>query len=544
MSGPTAVGSTPRWVRAQGSGGRVDLRWDARRPRWLMLFLLPLLHGLLGSAAFAQGRRFALLVGENRGVASDELLRFAEVDAQRVRDVLVEVGGVGAEDAIVLAGADAAALRRALSALSLAMVKATAEGPNDRLYVYVSSHAKDGLLHLAGTELPLQELVDFVKRAPVRVGLLVVDACESGVLARLKGLSPREGSSRRVEASGVEGRVLISASGADEYAQESEALGGSTFTHHLVTGLRGAADASRDGRVTLEEAYAWAWARTIEATFGSVGGVQRPAYSVELSGQGQLVLSEPVAARARLTLDVAAAGRWLVVAASSGMLVAEVDKGDGPVSLALAPGRYVLRLRTARGLLERGVSLAAVGEVVVRGADLERASLVSSARKGDAEGAMAISLGGCVSSGLVRGLSVQPGIELRLRRDAHLAGPLNQFVLSLQGRDGAARDGSFHQTEVELRIGVAHRFVWSRASLATGVELGPLLVAQSLLPNATSRTGLGLAGAAALELRARLSGPVEAHALATAGGALLRTIVSGAVVAPRVGLSLGLVVGF
>ena len=54
----------------------------------------------------------------------------------------------------------------------------------------------------------------------------------------------------RLEASGVEGRVLISASGANEYAQESDALQGSYFTHYLVTGLRGAADTSRDTRET------------------------------------------------------------------------------------------------------------------------------------------------------------------------------------------------------------------------------------------------------------------------------------------------------
>ncbi|HEY3381328.1 MAG TPA: hypothetical protein VGK32_06130 [Vicinamibacterales bacterium] len=40
---------------------------------------------------------------------------------------------------------------------------------------------------------------------------------------------------------------------ADEAAQESERLGGSFFTHYLISGMRGAADLSGDGRVTLNE---------------------------------------------------------------------------------------------------------------------------------------------------------------------------------------------------------------------------------------------------------------------------------------------------
>ena len=39
--------------------------------------------------------------------------------------------------------------------------------------------------------------------------------------------------------------VLLTSSGADELSQESRALAGSVFTHHLVSGLRGAADDER-----------------------------------------------------------------------------------------------------------------------------------------------------------------------------------------------------------------------------------------------------------------------------------------------------------
>jgi hypothetical protein len=512
---------------------------SARRERGAFLFSihLALLSLLVAAPAFAEGRRFGLVVGENRGLAAEEQLRFAESDARRVKEALVDVGGFSAQDVTAVTGADATALRTALTRLREAM----GPGPHDRLVIYVSSHSGDGMLHLAGTELPLQELVDFMKTAPVQVGLLVVDACQSGKLTRLKGLKATDPPAMRVEASGVEGRVLISASGANEYAQESDALQGSYFTHYLVTGLRGAADASRDGKVTLDEVYGWAWARTIEATFSSLGGVQRPAFSVDLRGAGQLVLAEPQRSVSRLTLDVRAPGRWLVVSEATGNVFADVDKGEGPVSLALPGGTYRVQLRVPDGVMERVVAVPSSGGVTLSGGDLEQASLLRVARKGGEETRLVISAAAGLSSGLVLGLSAQPGAEVRVRRDGYLLGPLNQLTASFGWRDGSAI--SFHQTELELRLGTGHRFAWSAGSVAIGVETGPLLILQSGLPDLSSRTSLGLALALSLEGRVKLIGPLEAFVQGTAGGAVVKKL-AGVTLAPRLGGTVGLALSF
>ena len=44
-----------------------------------------------------------------------------------------------------------------------------------------------------------------------------------------------------------------------EAAQESDRICASYFTHYLVSGFRGAADLSGDGKVTLNEAYQFAF---------------------------------------------------------------------------------------------------------------------------------------------------------------------------------------------------------------------------------------------------------------------------------------------
>jgi hypothetical protein len=65
-----------------------------------------------------------------------------------------------------------------------------------------------------------------------------------------------------------------------------------------------------------------------------------------------------------------------------------------------------------------------------------------------------------------------------------------------------------------------------------------LLVLQRDLPDTTSRTSLGLAGALSLELRVKIAGPVEAFLLGTGGGAVIKKL-EGVEVAPRVAASLG-----
>jgi hypothetical protein len=56
--------------------------------------------------------------------------------------------------------------------------------------------------------------------------------------------------------------VLIASSSGVEKARESERVYGSFFTHHLVAALRGAADRSGDGVVTLTDPFAYARERT------------------------------------------------------------------------------------------------------------------------------------------------------------------------------------------------------------------------------------------------------------------------------------------
>lgn len=333
---------------------------------------LPILLALLVLApalpARAATHRLLLSIGANVGDPDDPILSYADDDAQRVRQVFVELGGVRADRASLLVDRDAGAVRQRLSELAGRIAELRAGGDDAVLVVYVSAHAKDGVLHLRGTHLPLAELRDAAKDAGARLTVLFADACESGTLARRKGgrLGPEFAVS--LEQLPLHGQVVISSSGPGESSEEWDSLKGSLFTHHLLTGLRGDADAEGDGKVSLSEAYAYAYRRTVA---GAAGAGQHPAYAWELSGTGELVLTEPVAARSALVFPAALAGRYVVASQPRPDVVAEVEKPSGrTLRLAVPPGRYLVRKRAgaSTGLVE--VELPYGGERLVRDEDL------------------------------------------------------------------------------------------------------------------------------------------------------------------------------
>ena len=121
--------------------------------------------------------------------------------------------------------------------------------------------------------------------------LLVVDACRSGAVTRVKGVRKiPEFAIKLEDRVEAEGTAMISSSTAGESSQESDRLRASFFSHHLVNALRGAADRNGDGRVTLSEAYAYSYAQTLRSS-GQTLQLQHPTYAYDVKGSGDLVLT-------------------------------------------------------------------------------------------------------------------------------------------------------------------------------------------------------------------------------------------------------------
>ncbi len=308
---------------------------------------------LATTLALAAPVRHALVVGANDGGGVLEPLRYAERDAETFADVLVELGGFDEEHVSVLYAPTAEGLREAL-----AHHAALSEVADDALFVfYYSGHADGSGLRLADEHYWFDALKHDMRAvgADVRVGLL--DACRSGSITRLKGAS-LSASLFTGQSTALEGEAWLTASSADELAQESDHLRGGFFTHYVVSGLRGAADTG-DGTVDLDELRRYTEDRVVARTGATAAGAQHPHFDFNLSGSGRVTLSDVRRASARLRLPEGLSGHIAVSRLPDGTQLAEVTKQAGTESaLALPPGRYRVRRRDGDALYDVTLEVA------------------------------------------------------------------------------------------------------------------------------------------------------------------------------------------
>ncbi|MCA1827386.1 MAG: caspase family protein [Myxococcales bacterium] len=335
---------------------------------------------LLPCAAFAQVERFAVVVGNDLGQPPDAALAYAETDAARMAGVLQEVGGVRPENLVLLRGQDAATVRRTLIAVN---ERVRTSSQQTVLVVYYSGHADAAALHLGGTLLELGELEQLVRGSAASFRLLVLDACRSGALTRVKGGAPIPPFDIRIgERVAGEGAVFLTSSSASEDSQESDEIRGSFFTHALVSGLLGAADENADGRVTLDEAYRYAYETTLRSSSRSLAGLQHPTFQYEVRGQGDLVLAT-LSAPNRAWVELPESRTWLIFAGGEdGAVVGEVGARDKSRRMNVRPGRYFVRGRGPDVLLEGTFDAPAGGVLRLDESRLVRTEYARLVRKG------------------------------------------------------------------------------------------------------------------------------------------------------------------
>src|SRR3569832_929872 len=352
---------------------RFPLRSDLRR-RGAALALAGGL-GAAGAARADELHRFALIAGNDRGGSGTRTLDYAKEDARKVWDVQTRLGNVRAEDDTLLLDGVVVWFVPALGEAEQRARAAAARGEKTALIVYYSGHARDGALRLGDSALPLAPLKARLAQAPFDVRIGIFDACQSGAMTRTKGA--RKAPAFEIDTANQQaarGMVLLTSSASDEDSQESDLIGGSYFSHHLESGLLGGADKSGDGRVTLSEAYAYAYDRTVADTAESAAGAQHPTFSYDLAGNGDLVLTDVIARREGVVFPAEApAGAYFLVD-GKGFVAAEVFKVDGAERrIALAPGRYRIKrrlpdhLRIGQVDVPRG-ELVALSEATLRDA--------------------------------------------------------------------------------------------------------------------------------------------------------------------------------
>jgi hypothetical protein len=218
-------------------------------------------------------RRLALVVAtETYGDPSLRQLRAPARDIKDLTDVLAdpEVGGFTVTSVIDKAAHE---IRLAIEEFlddrrtdDLLLVYLSCHGlvdPRRRLFFAASDTLKN---RLAATGVEAQWLLDQLDDCRARRQVVILDCCFSGAFANTAKGDADLGLAERFNAAG-RGRVVLTASRGSEYSFEGEPVPGSTmpgsiFTSALVDGIRsGAADMDKDGLISVDDAYGYAFDR-------------------------------------------------------------------------------------------------------------------------------------------------------------------------------------------------------------------------------------------------------------------------------------------
>ena len=301
-------------------------------------------------------RRFLLAAASDDGGPGKARLRFSADDARSVASVMGSLGGVPRGGTTLLLDADTGRFLSELSDLSGRMARSRDSGNRVELMVYYSGHSDEEGLLLGGQPLPWSRLRHVLAASPAEVKLAVLDACASGAALRAKGGVRREAF--RIEgADRLRGQAFLTSSRAEEASQESDQLRGSFFTRAFLTGLRGAADADGDSKVTLLEAYRYAYQQTVEKTSTTRVGPQHPEFDLDLSGSGDVVLTDLSQSTAALEFPPDLPGQ-IEVSDSLGHIVADLSPSGRKVSLAVPAGSWRIALADSTGRRIRRIDLA------------------------------------------------------------------------------------------------------------------------------------------------------------------------------------------
>ena len=323
-----------------------------------MLILLVFASNANAANAMTEGRinRYVVAVSANNGGAGRPMLRYAESDARSFAKVLKEMGGVLPQNVILVKEPSVVALQKEFANLDAKILQDKASNGRDEVLVYYSGHADEKGLRLGEETYAWKDLRNRIDALSADVKIAVIDACGSGAITRVKG-GKAVPAFMVDQSSDMKGYAFITSSTQDESSQESDKLKGSFFTHSLVSGLRGAGDLSNDGRVTLSEAYQFAFNETLQKTETTLGGAQHPSRDMNLAGTGDVVMTDLRATSAGLDLDESVGGR-LYIRDADGELVAELNKKQGhAMSLGLPAGNYMVNLQQKTDYMGATVAL-------------------------------------------------------------------------------------------------------------------------------------------------------------------------------------------
>jgi hypothetical protein len=220
--------------------------------------------------------RYAIIAGVNNGGENRQILKYSVQDAAVFSKVMFDMGGLLEKNTIFLKNPTITTLDSALHAMN-GLISQSSHDCRKEVIIFYSGHADENGLLIGNQCFDYHILRSAIDSIKSDVKITILDACASGSITRIKGGVKKKAF--LVDASSdLTGYAFITSSSELEASQESDKIKGSFFTHFLVSGLRGAADMSNDGKITLSEAYQFAFHETLAGTEATTNGPQHPSY--------------------------------------------------------------------------------------------------------------------------------------------------------------------------------------------------------------------------------------------------------------------------
>ena len=157
----------------------------------------------------------------------------------------------------------------------------------DGLEKYILPYDAD-LKNLYASALPMSEISKIFSRIYSERLIFIADACYSGASGgRTIGINGKRANISDAfidRISSGKGRVIITASGANEVSVEHDELKHGVFTYYMLEALKGKADMDKDGIITVDEVYNYVSINVPLATGQSQHPVKKGAV------EGQLIM--------------------------------------------------------------------------------------------------------------------------------------------------------------------------------------------------------------------------------------------------------------
>jgi hypothetical protein len=230
-------------------------------------------------------------------------LKYAVNDARAFYDLLVNTNQIPSENVFLMVNGQAS-LKQMRSTLGTRLKNKA--GKDDMVIIYYAGHGAterdmmspdgDGLEKyllpydadpndLYASALPMREIAHIFHRIRSERLIFIADACYSGAsggrTVSISGVRANISDAFLERIAGGKGKVIITASSANEVSVEKDELHHGVFTYYMVEGLRGKADTDQNGLITVDEAYRYVSDKVTQAT----GQEQHPVKKGAVEGQ-------------------------------------------------------------------------------------------------------------------------------------------------------------------------------------------------------------------------------------------------------------------